>query len=360
MYIKKLSLLNFRNIKNLNIELQNGVNIFYGDNAQGKTNILESIYMCATGRSQRTRVDSQLILFGERESHIRLFSQKDKRSDRIDVHIKSEGKKGIAVNGIPLKRSGDLFGSLPVVIFSPEDLQLIKSGPSERRRFMDMELCQLSSVYYYNLQQYYRVLKQRNNLLKEIQRKPSLRETIFVWDSQMLQYGKKIIDERKKFVSSLNEIASKKHSYITGGRESLEIQYRPNTEETAFEKKLEGHLDRDLFLGTTSVGPHKDDMSFLIDGYEAKVFASQGQQRTAALSAKLAEIDLIEAEKDDSPILLLDDVLSELDEKRQLFLLQNIGSIQTIITCTGIEDIIKSYVDFSFLFSVKNGLVEKI
>lgn len=360
MYIKKISLLNFRNIKTLNLILNQGINIFYGDNAQGKTNILESVYMCATGRSQRTRLDGQLIMFDEKESHIQLFAKNKNRTDRIDVHIKKDEKKGIAVNGIPIRKSGDLFGTLHIVIFSPEDLQLIKNGPSERRRFMDMENCQLSNVYYYDLQQYYKVLKQRNNLLKKIQKNSMLKDSLFVWDEQLIQYGRKVIKSRELFVKKINELAMEKHTMITGGKELLCIEYKPNVESDNLEKKIKSHFERDLMLGTTNAGPHKDDLNFFINGTDVKIYGSQGQQRTAALSAKLAEIDLIKEETGHTPILLLDDVLSELDEGRQLFLLENIKDSQIILTCTGIEDSIKKYINNSYLFYVKEGNVQNM
>lgn len=360
MYVKTISLKNFRNLKDINIELNNGINIFFGDNAQGKTNTLESIYLCATGRSQRTRLDSQLVMFGEREAHIRAFIDKNNREDRIDVHIKKDDKKGIAVNGIPIRKSGDLFGTLHVVIFSPEDLNLIKSGPSERRRFMDMEICQISNVYYYDLQQYYKVLRQRNNLLKNIQKNNSLKDTLSVWDMQLVEFGKKVIKSRTNFIEKINEIASNKHFDITGGKEILKMEYSPNIELNKFENKLFNNIDRDIFTGNTNVGPHKDDIDFFINNIDVKIYGSQGQQRTAALSAKLAEIDIIRQETGLDPVLLLDDVLSELDENRQMFLLNTIEEIQTIITCTGIEDTIKKYEQSSFIFEVKNGVILKV
>lgn len=360
MLIKSLSLLNFRNLKKTLIELNDGITIFYGDNAQGKTNILEAIYICATGRSQRTRIDSQLVCFDETEAHLQLFAKKGNRLDRIDVHIKSEGKKGIAVNGIPLKKSGDLFGTVHVIIFSPEDLNLVKNGPSERRRFMDMELCQLSNVYYYDLQQYYKVLKQRNNLLKKIKGNNRMKETLFVWDEQLVSCGKRLIRSRSGFIVRLNDIASKKHELLTGTKETLLLDYKPNVGEEDFEKKLVRHIDRDIMTGITSVGPHKDDLYFSVNGIDVKAFGSQGQQRTAALSAKLAEIELVKISTGHTPVLLLDDVLSELDEKRQMFLLGSINKIQTVITCTGIEDTIKKYAIESDIFHIKDGIVDEI
>lgn len=357
MYITEVSLQNFRNLAQLKIEPSEGINVIYGSNAQGKTNFLESLYFCAMGRSLRGKSDQQLIRFDEEESHIRMLVQRKQRYDRIDVHLKKDEKKGIAVNGLPVRKLGDLFGTLYAVIFSPEDLSLVKDGPGERRRFLDMELCQLSKVYYYDLQQYYRILKQRNNLLKEIQKKPQLQETLFVWDDQLAEYGERIIAARKRFLIRLDEIAAEKLSQLTGGRDHLQTIYKPNCEEGMLAEKLRKNIDRDIYFGSTQSGPHKDDILFSIDGREVKVYGSQGQQRTTALAARLAEIDLIREETGEEPVLLLDDVFSELDENRQKFLLQSIEGLQAFVTCTGIEDSVKKYISKDNLFYVDNGVI---
>ncbi len=357
MYITEVSLQGFRNLAQLKIEPSQGINVIYGSNAQGKTNFLESLYFCAMGRSMRGKSDQQLIHFDAEESHIRMMVQRKNRYDRIDVHLKQNEKKGIAVNGLPVRKLGDLFGTLYAVIFSPEDLSLVKDGPGERRRFLDMELCQLSKVYYYDLQQYYRILKQRNNLLKEIQKKPDLSETLFVWDAQMAEYGERIISARKGFLLRLDEIAAEKLSRLTGGRDQLQTIYKPNCEEGMLAEKLRRNLDRDISFGATQSGPHKDDVIFSIDGREVKVYGSQGQQRTTALAARLAEIDLIREETGEEPVLLLDDVFSELDERRQKFLLESIGGLQAFVTCTGIEDSVKKYIAKDNLFYVENGVI---
>ena len=357
MYITEVSLQNFRNLAQLKIEPSEGINVIYGSNAQGKTNFLESLYFCAMGRSLRGKSDQQLIRFEEEESHIRMLVQRKQRYDRIDVHLKKDEKKGIAVNGLPVRKLGDLFGTLYAVIFSPEDLSLVKDGPGERRRFLDMELCQLSKVYYYDLQQYYRILKQRNNLLKEIQKKPQLQETLFVWDDQLAKYGERIIAARKRFLIRLDEIAAEKLSQLTGGRDHLQTIYKPNCEEGMLAEKLRKNIDRDIYFGSTQSGPHKDDILFSIDGREVKVYGSQGQQRTTALAARLAEIDLIREETGEEPVLLLDDVFSELDENRQKFLLQSIEGLQAFVTCTGIEDSVRKYISKDNLFYVDNGVI---
>ena len=360
MIVKKLSLAGFRNIKNASLGFSGGINILYGKNAQGKTNILESIYICATGRSHRTRFDSRLIDFNGHEAHIKVEIENMGRQNRIDVHLKKDeknGVKGIAVNGIPIKKSGDLFGTLYCVIFSPEDLQLIKNSPGERRRFIDMELCQLKNVYYYDLGQYYKVLKQRNSLLKKIQKNYSFRDTVSVWDEQLAAYGMRVIENREKFIKKISRIAGEKHSKITGGAEKLEICYRPNCHAEELLTKTAQNLERDIIFGSTSAGPHKDDIIFTVNGSDVKVYGSQGQQRTAALSAKLAERDIIKEETGTSPVLLLDDVLSELDSARQRFLFESINGVQSVVTCTGIEDIAKNYSGKGGVFFVENGNV---
>lgn len=357
MKIDRLSVNNFRNLKNSNIEFKDGINILYGDNAQGKTNVLEAIYMCATGRSHRTHSDREIIAFGKNEAHIQLYASRNNISDKIDVHLKKECKKGAAVNNIPVRKLGELFGVLHTVIFAPEDLQLIKSGPSERRRFMDLEMCQISNVYYYDLQQYYRILKQRNNLLKKIQKDKSLKDTVFPWDIQLLQYGRKVIKARSLFIDKISPVASEIHSRITDGKEKLEIFYKPSVLEGSFENKLLKSLEKDIYYGSTSSGPHKDDITFAVNGSDVRDYGSQGQQRTASLSSKLAEIEIIREERNVNPVLLLDDVLSELDEKRQRFLMDSIKDIQTVITCTGIEDIIGKSDKSSAVFRVENGSV---
>lgn len=360
MYIQKVSLTGYRNLKDITLFLKNGINIFYGENAQGKTNFLESLYLCASGRSLRTKNDSQLIEFNAKESHIQVLIQKLNSADKIDIHLKKEAKKGIAINGVALKKLGELFGTCHAVIFSPEDLNLVKNGPVERRRFMDMEICQMNVVYYYNLQNYYKILKQRNHLLKEIQKKPTLKDTLFIWDKQLVDMGKRIIDTRSDFLIQLNKIASKKQNRLTGGNDALEIIYKPNSTAQQLEQKIANTHQRDILLGTTQYGPHKDDIVFLINGKDVKQYGSQGQQRTTALSAKLAEIDLIEQQTAQKPILLLDDVFSELDKNRQNFLMESIGHLQTVLTCTGIEDVIKEYVKQAYLFHVEKGEIKRI
>lgn len=358
MFVSKLCLKDYRNISSVNLELIDGVNIFYGNNGNGKTNLLESVYMCSTGRSHRTHNDKELIGFGCESAHIQLYVDKNTLTDRIDVHLKKDEKKGIAVNNLPIRKLGELFGVLNVVIFTPEDLQLIKAGPSERRRFMDIELCQMSRVYYYDLQQYYKILKQRNNLLKTLQKDSRLKDTVFVWDEQLIQFGSKIIKAREEFIKDINTIAKKIHADITGELEFLNIDYKKSVNVQDFKFKLEKNIEKDIFQGSTSYGPHKDDMIFTINDINTRDFGSQGQQRCAALSAKLAEIELIKNKMNRRPVLLLDDVLSELDKNRQSYLVNSVKNIQTIITCTHVDDIIKKMNENSRYFYVEKGKID--
>lgn len=357
MIIKSLELKHFRNYETLTVDFDPGTNILYGDNAQGKTNVLEAVYLGGTTKSHRACKDKELIQFGYDESHIRIFTEKRKQQFQIDMHLKKNRTKGIAVNRIPIKRAGELFGILNIVSFSPEDLNIIKNGPSERRHFMDLELCQLDKIYLDHLAKYNKILNQRNKLLKDIFFKPDLVNTLSVWDAQLVHYGSKIIESRREFVGRLNEIVNRIHRSISGGREDMLLSYDPNIQENLFEKELERVRTKDLKSGQTTTGPHRDDMSFSIHGINIRKFGSQGQQRTCALSLKLSEIELVKTVTKETPVLLLDDVLSELDSNRQNYLLENISGTQTIITCTGLDELIRSRFAMNRVFKVVCGNV---
>lgn len=357
MILKSVALNHFRNYSDLYLEFDKGTNILYGDNAQGKTNVLESVYVSGTTRSHKGSKDRELIQFGEEEAHIRTVVEKKEKIYQIDMHIKKSRSKGIAVNKIPIKKAAELFGILNIVFFSPEDLNIIKNGPSERRRFLDVELCQLDKIYLFHLTNYNRILNQRNKLLKDINFRPELKDTLPVWDMQLIDYGKKIIASRKKFVNRLNEIIYKIHKKISGEREELILRYEPDAEEEKLEEELMKNQEKDLKLGMTSVGPHRDDMCFLIRDIDIRRFGSQGQQRSCALSLKLSEIELVKESIQETPVLILDDVLSELDSSRQNFLLNSIHDIQTIITCTGLDEFVKNRFEINKVFKVVNGTV---
>jgi DNA replication and repair protein RecF len=285
---------------------------------------------------------------------------KDGLENRVDMHLRKSKTKGIAINGQKIKKAAELLGLLNVVFFSPEDLSIIKNGPSERRRFVDMELCQLDSVYLNNLNNYNKIVNQRNKLLKEMTFNPSLRDTLFVWDSQLVSYGVKVIERRREFVSQLNDIIFDIHNKLSGGKEELKIAYEADVEPDDFERKLADSNDRDIKLKQTTIGPHRDDFSFIVGNIDIRKFGSQGQQRTAALSLKLSEIELVKKITNDTPLLLLDDVLSELDSNRQNYLLNSIGDIQTIITCTGLEEFVNNRFEINKVFRVSNASVTNV
>lgn len=355
MIIKSIELCNFRNYQNLDIRFDEGTNILFGDNAQGKTNILEAAYLSGTTRSHRGSRDKEMILFGEEEAHIRTTVFRKDKDFRIDMHLRKGRSKGVAVNQIPIRKASELFGILNIVFFSPEDLNIIKNGPSERRQFMDRELCQLDRIYLSDLAHYKKTLEQRNHLLKDLSYKPELFDTLPMWDEQLVTYGRRIISRRKSFVEELVTIISEIHARISGGKEKLVLQYEKNVEEEDYEQQLKAALPRDRKLSQTTVGPHRDDLLFAIDTVDIRRFGSQGQQRTSALSLKLSEIDLVKKVISDTPVLLLDDVLSELDSSRQNYLLDSIGDIQTIITCTGVEEFVRNRFTIDRIFEVKNG-----
>lgn len=357
MKIDSIEVGNFRNYQNAKLEFHEHTNILYGDNAQGKTNILESIFVCGTSKSHKGSSDKELIRMGEEEAHIRMFMRKNNIPHKIDMHFRKNKGKGIAIDGIPIKKSSELLGFINIIFFSPEDLRIVKNGPSERRKFINLELSQLDSFYLHDLGEYNKALAQRNKLLKQIVYKPSLKDTLSIWDMQLLDYGSKIILRRKKFIDNLDELVAQINSKLTGGREYTKVVYEPNTEIDDFEKKLTDAKEKDMHFCNTSVGPHRDDLSFINNDVDIRKYGSQGQQRTCALSLKLAEIELVKNAINDTPILLLDDVLSELDRNRQNYLLDSIDNIQTIVTCTGLEEFIDGKLTLDRIFRIADGTV---
>ena len=357
MVIKSIELADYRNYGSLTMQFDKGTNILYGDNAQGKTNILEAIFVAATTKSHRGSKDREIVHFDKEEAHIRTYLEKEGVETRVDMHLRKNKSKGIAIDGQKIKKAADLLGLCNVVFFSPEDLGIIKNGPSERRRFVDMELCQLDSFYLYNLNHYNKIINQRNKLLKDMYMNPDLKETLNIWDMQLVSFGSKLIDRRRLFVEQLNEIIFEIHKKLSGGKEELLIKYEPDIEIDEFEKKLKFNQNRDIKSKMTSVGPHRDDFSFLVGDIDIRKYGSQGQQRTAALSLKLSEIELVKRIAKDTPVLLLDDVLSELDSNRQNYLLNSIGEIQTIITCTGLEEFVNNRFEINKIFQVSEGSV---
>ena len=375
MIIESLELKNYRNYRELSLSFDPGTNLLYGDNAQGKTNILEALYYCASAKSHRGSKDKEIIRFGEEEAHVKLLLRKRDVPYRIDMHLKMNSAKGIAVNGLPIRRASELFGILNAVLFSPEDLNIIKNGPADRRRFMDLELCQLDRSYVHALVSYNRALVQRNRLLKDISFQPELRETLDLWDAQLVNYGSQLIRARRDFLMRLNPVIGPIHSGLTGGKEEISVIYDSNTDEQEFGSSLTRARESDLRQKITSVGPHRDDIGFFVKrtdaedqsaavprdlrGMDLRRFGSQGQQRTAALSLKLSEIGLMEQATGESPVLLLDDVLSELDTDRQKQLLKTISRIQTVITSTGMENLLGKDFRIDRTFEVRNSTVHE-
>ena len=359
MKIKSLKLKNFRNYELLNLEFDGSTNIFYGDNAQGKTNILEAVYLSGTTKSHRGSKDRDMIRFGAEESHIEVIVEKRGIQDQIDMHLKKNRPKGVAINKIPIRKAGELFGIVNLVFFSPEDLNIIKNGPAGRRKFIDLELSQLDKVYFNHLSNYSRIVNQRNHLLKDSAYRQDAMETLDIWNLQLVQYCNAIIARRKQFVDEMNEIVSGIHKKLTGGKEEICLIYEPSTKNMSLEQALEMNRQRDIRMKSTSVGPHRDDVCFMVGNLDIRRFGSQGQQRTAALSLKLAEIELVKRVTGDTPVLLLDDVLSELDKHRQNYLLDSIHDIQTLITCTGVDEFVNHRFEVNKVFHVQNGQVIK-
>lgn len=359
MYIKSIELSNFRNYEYLSMEFHPEKNILYGDNAQGKTNILEALYYCGMLKSHKGSKEKEIIKIKEKEAHIRMFIEKKGVTRRIDMHLKRSKPKGVAIDGIPIHRSSELIGLVNIVFFSPEDLGIIKHGPSGRRRFLDMELCQLDRVYYHDLSKYNKVMEQRNNLLRQISFNAELLPTLDIWDEQLMEYGSRIIRRRKKHIEQLNEIIASIHYKLSGGKENLVLGCEFSTSPSSFRELLKRNREKDLYQKVTSIGPHRDDISFFINDIDIRKYGSQGQQRTSALSLKLAEIEIVKQIVGERPVLLLDDVLSELDRNRQRYLLDSIKDIQTIITCTGLEEFIQERIKINQVYKVTNGTVRK-
>jgi recF protein len=368
MYVKKVTLHNYRNYEKLSLSLHPNLNIFFGDNAQGKTNFIESIYLCGTGRSHRTFKEKELVTWNAEGGYVRTDIEKRGMNTSIEISLFNGKPKVVKVGGSRITKLSELLGSLNIVVFSPEDLKLVKEGPVFRRRFLDVEISQVKPGYYYNLQQYNKALLQRNNLLKSIKYDKGLMNTIDIWDEQLSLYGSYIINYRSEFIKRISILAKLSHRKITDGREELNIKYSCQFEEVKNREDIKSGLyrslvenrGRDIQRGTTSVGPHRDDMDFFINGIDTKIFGSQGQQRTSALSLKLAEIEFMKGESGEYPVLLLDDVLSELDISRQKYLLDNLKNIQTFLTCTSISDIEEFRKGDRYIFEVNKGNVKKV
>lgn len=341
--IKLLELNCFRNYKYARVEFDEGLNVVYGKNASGKTNLLESVFISSIFRSPRTAKDKELVLIGEPKATVRLSVEKKYRAHRIELQIDAQGKKKVAVDSIPVMRAGELLGVLGVVYFSPDELKLVKESPAERRRFLDVGLSQQQRAYFKALSRYNKTLKQKNNLLKDAKNAGSgIDGMLDVWDAGLAAEGAILTRRRLDYINTLNLCAKRIHFKLSGDSEELTLSYECGIDASAQDDNLKDELfreivrarDKDKRLGFASVGPHRDDISIEINGQDSRKFASQGQQRTIALAMKLAEVELYTLETGEAPVLLLDDVLSELDEARREELLLASQSVQTILTCT--------------------------
>lgn len=356
MYIENIELKNFRNYEELKVSFNRNVNIFLGNNAQGKTNLLESIYMNSMAKSFKNVRDKEMIRFGEDFCKIKTDIYKDGETDTTEILITRDGRKGVKVNGVKIRKTSELLERVFIVIFSPEDLKIVKEEPEKRRRFTDRELCQIDPAYYSALSDYKKVLKQRNTYLKEEVIDPAVLD---IWDAGLAKHGSRIIKKRKAFIEHLDRISSCIHESISGGKENLTLKYEPDvSDSTDYYELLQNSRNDDIRIRTTGHGPHKDDIRISADGIDLRKFGSQGQQRTAALSLKLSEIKLIEEETGEKPVLLLDDVLSELDNQRQSFLINSLGENQMFITTADISGKVVKSMPEGKIFKINAGEVE--
>ncbi len=344
MKIKNLFLQNFRNYENEKFSFEDGLNVLFGKNAQGKTNCAEAVFYLCTGASLRIRHDKQLIKMGAEKAKI--IAEAENRYGKVTIEADIyESKREIKVNGSKISKNADLMGHINSVFFSPGELRLIQDGPDERRRFMNISIAQNSPAYYTALLRYNKILDQRNTLLKNSDISMVL-DTLPIWDEQLCKYAAVIIKKRREFLEKLAPYAKEFHAYLTNNAEELVIKpdknYQGEEAEIAesLQKRLAGNYQKDLKLGFTTVGPHRDDLDVIISGIDAKAYASQGQMRTAALALKLSEVQIFKEISGEYPVLVLDDVMSELDLMRRKKLLQSIKDVQTILTCTHAERVL--------------------
>ena len=333
MYLKKIKLVNFRNYNEQEIELNKNINIFYGDNAQGKTNIIESIFLCSIGKSFRTNKDKELIQF--EKDFTTVFTEYEKSDREGNIKIEINNKKNIYVNGIKIKKLSELLGNINIVIFTPDDINILKDGPSKRRRFLDIMIGQLRPNYVYLLNMYNKVIEERNKYLKQISEENKSDELLEIWDEKLAEYGEKIFTYRNEFIEKIKTKINDIHKNITDEKEIIKIEYISNCKNKEdYLKLLNERRKLDIIKGYTTKGIHRDDFNLYINDRAVNIYGSQGQNRTSVLSLKISELQIIFEEIGEYPILLLDDFMSELDEKRKNNLLKYINKTQVIITCT--------------------------
>lgn len=334
------------------MDFVDGLNVICGKNASGKTNLVESVYYCALGRSPRTNRDKELIKWESDEAYIKLTLAKRYREYMLEIYFNNKGEKKIFLDKLPITKLSDLIGIVNISYFSPDELAIIKESPVERRRFMDIAISQQKRSYFTDLLNYNRIVDQRNKLLKTYKSQSSIKEAIGVWDVQLARIGSRIINNRYIFVENLKKVAAAQHAELTGGSEQLSIAYESKIEkntqqamETAFFEQLQQNIDKDIQLQYTTIGAHRDDIDIKVNGIDLRKFGSQGQKRTAALALKLGELTITQEETGEKPILILDDVLSELDLSRQNSLLTMASKTQTLLTCTEYDNNAPRYIE---------------
>ena len=337
MFIKEIYLKNFRNYEEQKIELNENVNVFYGNNAQGKTNILEALYFCALGRSFRTHKESELINFKDSFSNINVSYQKNDRDNNIEISLNKKNSKVIKFNGIKLNKNSELVGHINLVIFSPDDIMILKQGPALRRKFLDILISQLKPKYLHELNQYNKILEQRNAMLKS-----KRTETLDIWNEQLATQTEKIYNYRKEYIDKIQQRLKIIHQGLTDNKETIEIKYKTRfKDKESFIEILNETKTLDVLRGYTSEGAHREDFEISINGKSLNLYGSQGQHRTAVLALKIAELNIIKEEIGENPVLLLDDVTSELDEHRVMSIFEVVKDYQVLITCTDINSILK-------------------
>ena len=339
MKVTEIAVSNYRNLARQSVKLGDQLNIFTGDNAQGKTNLVESVYLCCIGKSPRTDKDKDLICWGRDRAFVRVKYQCRFGEGEITITLNNGAKKQIAVNSVPISKMGELMGYLNCIYFSPNEIKIISQSPIERRRFLDIDLCQTDKNYFYSLSRFNKALSQRNNLLKQAKSVDGVKETVFAWDQQIAEEGAKIIARRRSFCDKLKVYAKQSHRTLTDGKEQLELEYLTQISGDGVAKIAENYLkllqdnvEKDFQLRHTSAGCQRDDIALKINGTDVRSFGSQGQLRTTALSLKLAELQIFKNIIGEYPVLILDDVLSELDIDRQKRLLNFDSNLQILLT----------------------------
>ena len=352
MFIKKIKLNHFRNYSKQEINLKDGINVIYGDNAAGKTNIIEAVFLCAIGKSFRTNKDKELIQFKNEKAMVEIEYEKKDRN--ADIKFEIEDKKSIFLNQIKLNKLSELIGNLNVVLFSPDDIEILKDGPSKRRKFLNILISQLRPNYIYLLNSYLKTLEQRNHYLRQIKLENKDEDLLDIWDEKLANTGKEIFEYRKEFIEKIKKKIKEIHKKIAA-EETIKIKYNSDLEKEYLEKLKESRKG-DIQKGFTQYGIHKDDFTIWINEKQVNIYGSQGQHRTAILSLKLSELEIVYDEVGEYPILLLDDFMSELDESRRNSLIKSIEKCQVIITCT--DKIILENINYT-LYKVENGEVQE-